>query len=93
MKNWLVSKGFEVIEVLKSDANKIIAIVKKNEEFLAIVSSKKKIDEKELLKDLKKFNSSGLNVEIFLNGKPTKKILEKVDLLAKVRKISKIEEQ
>jgi len=89
-KNCLVSRGFEIEEVLKNDAIKIVLKVRKEEEILAIVSGKKKMDEKEILKDLRKYNSLNLKVEFFFRGELTKKVTEKIDLFAKVRKINKI---
>ncbi len=90
---YLLEIGFEVLEVLKSDANKVICKTKREKEFIVIFSNKKRIDEKELLKDLKKYNSFGLPVEVFISGEPSKKVLEKMDLLSKVQKIEKIKEQ
>ncbi len=92
-EKYLSEMGFELLDVLKSDVGKIVAKAHRDREILVIFSDKRKLDEKELLRDLKKYNLPGLEVEVFLRGEPSKKFLEQIDLLGKIRKIQKIEEQ
>jgi hypothetical protein len=89
----LALKNIEIIEILKVDTNKLIARVKSIEEFLVIFTKKKRLEEKEILRDLKKYNSSNLDVKILLGGEPSKKISEKIEILGRIKDIQKIQEQ
>ena len=87
------SLDIEILEILKSDSNKLIAKVKQQQEFLLIYTKKKRMEEKEVLRDLKKYCSMNLNFKIYLEGEPSKKITEKIELLNKIQEIQKIPEQ
>jgi hypothetical protein len=89
----LALRNIEIIEILKVDANKLIARAKNEEEFLVVFTKKKRLEEKEILRDLKKYNLGNISVKIFLGGEPSKKISEKIEILGKIKDIQKIQEQ
>jgi hypothetical protein len=88
----LEKRGLGELEIIKQDITKIIA-VSSNPEILILFFNKKRVDETEILRDLRKFNLPGRKVKIFLRGDAPKKMVEKVHLLKLVEDISKIEEQ
>lgn len=92
-KEFLIHRGFTNLTVLKSDSTKSILQGANSGERLVIFTSKKRLDEPELLRDLKKYNPIGLPVEVFMGGEPSKKLTETIYLLERVKKISKIGEQ
>ncbi len=92
-KRYLDYKHIEIFEVLKFDANKVIFKANFEGTKIVVFSNKKRIDEPELFKDLKKYSSENLEFVFFINGEPSKKVLEKVNLFKKLANIEKIEEQ
>jgi phosphoribosyl-ATP pyrophosphohydrolase len=90
IKNYAESKKITLLEILKAGNGKAIARAKREQAFLLVLFYKKKLDEKEILKELKKWDHEGLEVEIHLEGELPKKIGEKINLFKKIKSIEQI---
>lgn len=92
-KTKISSLNLEIREVLFYNSNKVILMANSSPEFLILFTKKKRFDETEVLRDLKKYNLSGLDVQIYIGSEPSKKVLEKIESLKRIQKLEKIQEQ
>jgi len=92
VKENLIKKGIDFLEVIEFDKKQVIAKVKKEEkELLLFALDRKRVDEEELIKAYKKAASFGLDYLIFFKGELPKKTKETIEAYKSLNSIDKFE--
>jgi hypothetical protein len=91
IKEFLLQKHIEIIDIEEIGINKIIFKVKEKEEYLIIAYNKKKIVESDILASYKKSQELGLPYRILILGEPLKKLDNLISAVRDLKSIEKVE--
>jgi len=91
VKEFLMQRQIEILDISEVSVNKIIFKVRKDEEYIIIAYNKKKITEQDILNSSKKAQELGLPYKIILFGEPLKRFGNLIEAVKNLKDIEKIE--
>lgn len=91
VKEFLMQRQIEILDIMEVSINKIIFKVRKDDEYIIIAYNKKKISEQDIINSSKKAQELGLPYKIILFGEPLKRFGNLIEAVKNLRDIERIE--
>lgn len=91
VKEFLMQRQIEILDIMEVSINKIIFKVRKDDEYIIIAYNKRKISEQDIINSSKKAQELGLPYKIILFGEPLKRFGNLIEAVKNLKDIEKIE--